>query len=405
MALFWLGDLYTYSYPRLFGADVPFPSLGDGAYVAVYPALMAGLLMLIRRRNPEGDRAGVIDSLIMTLGLALLSWVALIAPYLHDETMTVTGKLVSVAYPLGDILLLAAAIRLAVDTGKRQPAFYLLASAIVALLVTDFAYGVVTLHGAYDGQVSLDVGWISFYLLWGAAALHPSMRELEQPAPDRVPRLTPLRLTLLTVRLAHRARSSRRRRSCAAATSTCSSSSPRPWSSSASSSCAWRASCASRSARSPASARSAPRARRSWPPPAATEIYRAALKAVRALFDHGAAARLCLRRGRRAARRRRRGRPGAARRHVARSSAATAAALLAEPRRRGRARRRSCARTCASAPSTPTPTSWASPCAATPAGLLVVAARRRPPGRCAARCRARCGRWPRRSRWRWRARR
>src|SRR3954471_8973283 len=185
MLLFWLGDLYTYSYPRLFNADVPFPSLGDGAYVAVYPALMAGLLMLIRRRNPESDRAGVIDSLIMTLGLALLSWVALIAPYLHDETMTVTGKLVSVAYPLGDILLLAAAIRLAVDTGKRLPAFYLLASAIVALLVTDFAYGVVTLHGAYHGQVMLDIGWISFYLLWGAAALHPSMRQLEQPPPHR----------------------------------------------------------------------------------------------------------------------------------------------------------------------------------------------------------------------------
>jgi diguanylate cyclase (GGDEF)-like protein/PAS domain S-box-containing protein len=199
MTLFWLGDLYTYSYPRLFGADVPFPSLGDGAYVAVYPALMAGLLMLIRRRNPESDRAGVIDSLIMTLGLALLSWVALIAPYLHDESMTVTGKLVSIAYPLGDILLLAAAIRLAVDTGKRQPAFYFLTSGIVALLVTDFAYGVVTLNGTYHGQVALDVGWISFYLLWGAAALHPSMRELEQPAPDRVARLTPLRLTLLTV--------------------------------------------------------------------------------------------------------------------------------------------------------------------------------------------------------------
>jgi len=199
MTLFWLGDLYTYSYPRLFGADVPFPSLGDGAYVAVYPALMAGLLMLIRGRNPEGDRAGVIDSLIMTLGLALLSWVALIAPYLHDETLGLSAKLVSIAYPLGDILLLAAAIRLAVDTGKRQPAFYLLVSAIVALLVTDFAYGVVTLNRDYHGQVMLDVGWISFYLLWGAAALHPSMRQLEQPAPDRVPRLTPLRLTLLTV--------------------------------------------------------------------------------------------------------------------------------------------------------------------------------------------------------------
>jgi diguanylate cyclase (GGDEF)-like protein/PAS domain S-box-containing protein len=197
-ALFWLGDLYTYSYPRLFGADVPFPSLGDGAYVLVYPALMAGLLMLVRRRNPQRDRAGVIDSLIMTLGLSLLSWVALIAPYLSDDSMGTVAKLVSIAYPLGDILLLAAAIRLAVDSGRREPAFYLIASSIVALLVTDFAYGVVTLRGAYDGQVILDVGWISFYLLWGAAALHPSMRSLERPAPDRDPKLTPMRLALLT---------------------------------------------------------------------------------------------------------------------------------------------------------------------------------------------------------------
>src|SRR5919202_5168809 len=120
--LFWLGDLYTYSYPRLFGADVPFPSIGDGAYVLVYPALMAGLLLLVRRRNPERDRAGLIDSLIMTLGLALLSWVALIAPYLHDGSMSVVAKLTSIAYPLGDILLLAAAIRLAVDSGRREPA-------------------------------------------------------------------------------------------------------------------------------------------------------------------------------------------------------------------------------------------------------------------------------------------
>src|SRR5919201_4460506 len=83
--LFWLGDLYTYSYPRLLGKEVPFPSLGDAAYLVVYPALMAGLLILVRRRNPEGDRAGVIDSLIMTLGLAVISWVTLIQPSLHAE--------------------------------------------------------------------------------------------------------------------------------------------------------------------------------------------------------------------------------------------------------------------------------------------------------------------------------
>ena len=196
--LFWAGDLYTYSYPKLFHVQVPFPSPGDAVYICVYPALMAGLLLLVRRRNPERDRAGAIDSLIMTLGLALVSWIVLIAPYVHDQTLTLLPKLVSIAYPLGDILLLAAAIRLTVDAGKRQPAFYLLALSIVTLLVTDFVYGVLTLNSNYHHQIFLDVGWIGFYLFWGAAALHPSMRELEEPARDRQPRLTWARLALLT---------------------------------------------------------------------------------------------------------------------------------------------------------------------------------------------------------------
>src|SRR5207237_9423274 len=42
-----------------------------------------------------------------------------------------------------------------------------------------------------------DAGWIFYYLLWGAAALHPSMQSLETPAKDSRTRLTPLRLTLL----------------------------------------------------------------------------------------------------------------------------------------------------------------------------------------------------------------
>ncbi len=97
--------------------------------------------------------------------------------------MTDLAKGVSMAYPVGDVLLLAAAIRLAVDTGRRQPAFFLLAASIVCLLVTDSVYNYMLLKGTYDDQVLLDVGWISYYLLWGAAALHPSMRTLEEPAP------------------------------------------------------------------------------------------------------------------------------------------------------------------------------------------------------------------------------
>ena len=56
---------------------------------------------------------------------------------------------------MGDIILLAAGIRLAVDAGKRRPAFYLLIASIVTLLATDFVYGLLTLHNTY----TTSCGW------------------------------------------------------------------------------------------------------------------------------------------------------------------------------------------------------------------------------------------------------
>jgi diguanylate cyclase (GGDEF)-like protein/PAS domain S-box-containing protein len=198
--LFFAGDLYTYSYRILSGADVGFPSVGDALYLAVYPALMAGLFVLVRRRSPRPDPAAWIDALILTIGFGLISWVFLIAPNVHLSGQAVTwfAKGVSAAYPIGDVLLLGAAIRLAVDAGKRAPSFYLLISSIVCLLVTDSAYNLALLKGTYShDQLIYDVGWISYYLLWGAAALHPSMRTLEEPGLVSRTRLTPLRLGLL----------------------------------------------------------------------------------------------------------------------------------------------------------------------------------------------------------------
>ena len=164
---------------------------------------MAGLLMLVRRRNPQRDRAGLIDSLIITLGLALLSWVFLIAPYFHDAALTPWRRSSRPPIRSATSCCWPPRIRLAVDAGKRQPAFYLLFASILALLATDAAYGLV-INGTYDGQVILDVGWITFYLLWGAAALHPSMRELDQAAPERDARLRPLAPRAARRRLAGR---------------------------------------------------------------------------------------------------------------------------------------------------------------------------------------------------------
>jgi diguanylate cyclase (GGDEF)-like protein/PAS domain S-box-containing protein len=198
--LYWMGDVYTYSYPQLIlHHEVPFPSIGDAIYLTVYPLQMLGLLLLVRRRNPQRNRNTLIDAAILTLGLSLLSWVLQIAPYIHDTSMDLLPKLVSVAYPMGDILMLAAAIRLLLDSGRRRPAFYLLSASIVSLLVTDFVYGIMTLDNTFHHQLILDLGWTSYSVLWATAALHPSMVSMTQPTrAQQEAKLTPLRLTLLT---------------------------------------------------------------------------------------------------------------------------------------------------------------------------------------------------------------
>jgi diguanylate cyclase (GGDEF)-like protein/PAS domain S-box-containing protein len=193
------GDAFYYGYNALFGADVPFPSLGDLFYLSVYPALIAGLLIIIRRRSPGGNRASLIDALILTIGLAVVAWTFLMAPYAHDAVLTLLEKLVSIAYPLMDVCLLAVAIRLAVDGGLRRPALRMLVLSILALLTTDAILGLLTLNGGYNEGGFLDAGWAAYYLLWGAAALHGSMRELDAPLPQLGSRLSWGRLGLLTL--------------------------------------------------------------------------------------------------------------------------------------------------------------------------------------------------------------
>jgi diguanylate cyclase (GGDEF)-like protein/PAS domain S-box-containing protein len=196
--LFVTGDAFYYTYPILFRSEIPFPSFGDLFYLSVYPALIAGLLLIIRRRNPGGDRASLIDALIITTGLALLAWVFLMEPYAQDPTLSGFEKLVSIAYPMMDVLLLAVAIRLSVDRGVRRPALGLLVGSIVSLLAADAILGVLTLHGGYQEGGLLDIGWAAYYLLWGAAALHPSMKSLEEPSPNPETKLTRGRLIVLT---------------------------------------------------------------------------------------------------------------------------------------------------------------------------------------------------------------
>ena len=196
---FVMGDVITYNYDKFFGgAELPYPSIGDVLYLAVYPCLVAGVLMLIRRRNPGRDREGVIDSLIVAIGVGTISWVFLMGPIAAEHGSTLLVKLVSMAYPFADLVLLTVVVRLAIGAGKRPPALFLMAGATFALFLTDFVYCRFSVTGAVYPQTGyLEAGWACFYIFWGAAALHPSMASLSERAPDVERRLGKARLAVL----------------------------------------------------------------------------------------------------------------------------------------------------------------------------------------------------------------
>ena len=193
-----MGDVLAYNYTRFFGTPLPFPSVADAFYLAVYPLLVGGLLLMIRQRSETRNAASLIDALMFTVAAAALSWLYLMAPYAHDHTLSLTTKLTSIAYPLADIMILGVVLRLALGTRQRGTSSVFLLSGAALVMITDTIYGWKLLHGGYTTGGVLDAGWAGFYALLGAAALHPSMRRLVEPAPDRDDRLGRKRLVLLT---------------------------------------------------------------------------------------------------------------------------------------------------------------------------------------------------------------
>ena len=196
--LFVGGDVLAYNYQALFGEALPNTSVADVLYLSCYPVTGAGLLLLIRRRNPGRDWASLIDSAVVTVGLALLSWFYLIEPLARNAALPLGTKLVAIAYPLSDLLILGIAMRLAVGAGRRSLAYFMVICALVLVLVSDSAYGWSLLYDVHGVGTVLNAGWIAAHLLFGAAALHPSMTTVAD-AGERKLRLSSGRILMIAV--------------------------------------------------------------------------------------------------------------------------------------------------------------------------------------------------------------
>jgi signal transduction histidine kinase len=179
LAFFVAGDVVGSAYQSSRG-EIPFPSLADLFYLLGYPALAAALLVLVRRRGMRFDVRAFLDSVVITAGCATVIWTPLSGTY--SGTDTFWHKAILVAYPVGDLVLLAALARLIVGNVPRM-ATGLLAAGVLLQLVGDTVYG--ANESAYALGSWLDVTWLASYVVLAAAFLSPSIVEAAVRAQDR----------------------------------------------------------------------------------------------------------------------------------------------------------------------------------------------------------------------------
>jgi hypothetical protein len=182
-ALFIMGDAAENAYRLNLHQAVPFPSVGNYLYLAGYPFLFAGIIRLTRGSNRAARREANTDAAIMALAGAAVWWQFLVNSYVHDGSLVTSGKLVTLAYPVLDVVLVFIVFRALLFGRAIQPFHALLALAFGSVFVSGFVYDLLVRYHTYATGNAVDALVLAQYVLVGAAALHPSMAEAPVPTP------------------------------------------------------------------------------------------------------------------------------------------------------------------------------------------------------------------------------
>jgi len=158
----------------------PFPSVADAFYLAYYGGVYVLLFGLIRSKVPRFHPSMWLDGLIGALGAVAVATSVLLGPALELTEGTTAAVVVSLAYPLADVLLLALLVAVTAIFGiRRDRALVLLALGILSSFAGDVVYLNLATRGVYVEGGPLDLTWLVGVTLIAVAA------HLSRPGDDR----------------------------------------------------------------------------------------------------------------------------------------------------------------------------------------------------------------------------
>jgi two-component system cell cycle response regulator len=175
--------------------SAPYPSPADLGYLAFYPLAYIGLALLVRARAAQMNWRLWTDGLIAALGTAALG-AAFIFDFVSDRTTGTSAEVVTtLAYPLGDVALVALLVGVVALTEWRPGRTWsLLLAALAAMAVADIVYTLQWTTGALPDIALVNPIYLLSAVLLGIAVWQPetsaisprhrtdSWRELMVPA-------------------------------------------------------------------------------------------------------------------------------------------------------------------------------------------------------------------------------
>ncbi len=196
MGTFLTADIVYYVL-ELVHDEAPYPSIADAFYLGMYPIMCLGLLSLLRSVSPGRDVAGLIDAALVAVATFAVLGILVMDTYVTDDSVTFMERIISIAYPVMDVLLVAVAARLMAAVHLKQPTFAFMTAGLVSLATADTIYGIMNTAGSYSTGGWPDPLWIAFYVLLAAGALHPSMGDSIEARDNTLATITKPRLGML----------------------------------------------------------------------------------------------------------------------------------------------------------------------------------------------------------------
>ena len=178
---------------------MPFPSPADVFFLLGYALMIVGTTDLVRRRSAAAEDDSLLDAVIVAAAVGVVVLAYVVYPYVRDPAHDDLEKLLTAAYGIADVVLVAVTVRLAVGSGRHPASYYLIVGGLTAIIVTDALTTLYALDSAAKPWIVTSSALC--YVLFAAAAAHPSMLQLTDRPPPREVKLSRRRLALLCAAL------------------------------------------------------------------------------------------------------------------------------------------------------------------------------------------------------------